>query len=132
MIRRNGMILALTVLFVGLSVTPASAFWGRWRRRRSRSSNVSVSVNINSSMSLQQICQNKASIQARRGRCFHPGGSMGGARYEGCGGGSTAQKALDNCCFSGARGSKGPRRTCIAQAVAQTSRGWFYATRLYR
>jgi hypothetical protein len=57
---------------------------------------------------------------------------MGGCNYEGVGGGRTPQAALNNCCYSGARGSKGPKRVCVAQAVAQASNGWFYACRLYR
>lgn len=37
---------------------------------------------------LTAVAYRKASMQARRGRMFHPGGSMGGARYEGVGVGS--------------------------------------------
>ena len=121
-------VLSLAVVFVFLAIVPESeAFiFKLFRRRRS----VSVSVNISGTN--QQICQQKASIMARRGRCFHPGGSFGTATYEGVGGGSSAQSALNNCCYSGARGSKGPKRFCIASAVVQASNGWFYACRLYR
>jgi len=120
----------LLCLFLVLSISSVADAWPRWRLfRRSRTSYSSASYRV--SGNAQQICQQKANIQANRGRCFHPGGSFGGAKYEGVGGGKTAQAALNNCCFSGARGSKGPRRTCVAAAVAQASNGWFYACRLY-
>ena len=35
--------------------------------------------------SLSAVAYNKASIQANAGQMYHPGGSMGGARYEGVG-----------------------------------------------
>lgn len=35
--------------------------------------------------SLSAVAHQKATIQANRGAMFHPGGSMGGARYEGVG-----------------------------------------------
>lgn len=121
-------VLGLVVLFVGLTFVPQSeAFIFRWARR-----NRKVSASYNVSGNAQQVAQQKANIQASRGRCFHPGGSMGGCRYEGVGGGKTAQAALNNCCYSGARGSKGPARACVAAAVAQASNGWYYACRLYR
>lgn len=121
-------LLSLVLLFVMTSVADA---WPRFRLfRRNRRSAVSSSSYSN--LSAQQIVQQKANIQANRGRCFHPGGGFGGCRYEGVGGGKTAQAALNNCCYSGARGSKGPKRNCVAAAVAQSSNGWWYACRLYR
>jgi hypothetical protein len=120
----------LTATFILLSVTPADAFiFRRWRNRRRRAN---VSVNVQISGNVQQIAQHKANIQARRGRCFHPGGSFGGARYEGVGGGSTPEAARRNCCYSGYRGSKGPRKTVVASAVAQSSNGRWFACQLYR
>lgn len=116
------------ILLVLFFASPADAFIFRWMRRNRRSA---VSSSYVVSGNVQQIAQQKANIQASRGRCYHPGGSMGGCRYEGVGGGKTAQAALNNCCYSGARGSKGPRRNCVAAAVAQSSNGWWYACRLY-
>jgi len=123
-------LISFVVVFTFLSFVPETeAFIFRWIRRNRRSA---VSSNYQVGGNVQQIAQQKANIQANRGRCFHPGGSFGGARYEGVGGGKTAQAALNNCCYSGARGSKGPRRNCVAAAVAQASNGWYYACRLYR
>ena len=122
----------LSLVLVSIFVSTADA-WPRWRLfRRSGTSYSSASTSYSTSTSIQQIAQNKANIQANRKRCFHPGGSMGGCKYEGVGGGRTAQAALNNCCYSGARGSKGPKRNCVAAATAQASNGWWYACRLYR
>jgi hypothetical protein len=66
----------------------------------------------------------KADMQARSGRCFHPGGGfVAGANYEGVGYSSVSpQDALNHCCNNG-----GP---VVAQAVAKGPGGW-YAVKQY-
>jgi hypothetical protein len=71
------------------------------------------------------LAQSKAEAQARSGRCFHPGGSLGGGSCEGCGFSSvSADDAVRHCCYWG-------QRTPIDIGVARGSNGW-YATVLYR
>ena len=71
------------------------------------------------------LAQSKAETQARSGRCFHPGGSLGGGSYEGCGFSTvSADDAIRHCCYWG-------QRTPIDIGVARGSNGW-YATVLYR
>ena len=69
--------------------------------------------------SLTKVAKHKASIQARRGRFGHPGGSMGGARFEGVGTGpnfiscyqySTTGKYAG---AASARGADGRRYYCL-------------------
>jgi hypothetical protein len=117
---RRGFLLSLILLvFVTQS---ADAFIFRLFRRGRRSS---VSVNVRIGGSPQQICQQKAQIQANRGgRCFHPGGSFGGCRYEGVGSGATAAQALNNCCYTG-------QRRCAASAVVRGRNGRYYACKLF-
>jgi hypothetical protein len=74
--------------------------------------------------SASDICLRKANAQAARGRVFHPGGSFGGARYEGCGSGRTAAAALANCCWSGSK-------RCVASAVVRGRNGMYFATKLF-
>jgi hypothetical protein len=82
-------------------------------------------VVVTEGSALYRLALRKAQIQASRGgRCFHPGGGFGGARAEGVGSASTAQGALNNCCFSG-------QRRCAAAAVVQSSNGRFYACKLF-
>lgn len=71
------------------------------------------------------VCQQKAALQARLCRMFHPGGSFGGGNYEGVGMASSAQAALNNCCYTG-------QRVCIGQAVCQGANGMFYACKIFR
>lgn len=73
---------------------------------------------------LYAICLRKANAQAARGRVFHPGGSFGGARYEGCGSGRSAAAALANCCWVG-------QKRCVASAVVRGRNGMYFATRLF-
>jgi hypothetical protein len=121
------LVVTLSVVFLFLAVVPESdAFIFRWMRRGRTQSSYSISGNP------QQVAYQKAQIQANRGRCFHPGGSFGGCNYEGIGGGRTRQAALNNCCYSGAPGSKGRKRVCVAEAAVQASNGWWFACRLYR
>lgn len=71
------------------------------------------------------LAQQKAQIQAQAGRCFHPGGSLGGGTHEGCGFSSvSADDAIRHCCYWG-------QRTPIDIGVARGPNGW-YATVLYR
>jgi hypothetical protein len=71
------------------------------------------------------VAKQKAQIAANRLIRGHVGGSLGGARYEGVGWGSTPQAALSKCCYSG-------RRPMVAQAVARGRDGNYYAVRLFR
>lgn len=66
----------------------------------------------------------KADVQARQGRCFHPGGGFtSGASFEGVGYSSASpQDALAHCCTNG-----GP---VVAQAVSHGPGGW-YAVKQY-
>lgn len=72
------------------------------------------------------LAQMKANIQARAGKCFHPGGGFGQhARYEGVGFSSVSpQAAINACCYAN---SKQP----VEVGVARGPRGW-HATVLYR
>lgn len=72
----------------------------------------------------QAIAAAKARLQAVAGRVFHPGGSMGGCNFEGCGSGSTPEQALANCC----RPASG---TVVAESVVRGN-GRYFATRLYQ
>ena len=74
---------------------------------------------------VQQVAQRKAKIAASRLIRGHVGGSLGGARLEGVGWGSTPQIALRKCCYSG-------RRIIVAQAVYKGRDGYYYACRLFR
>jgi hypothetical protein len=71
------------------------------------------------------LAQQKAQTQAQAGRCYHPGGSLGGGTHEGCGFSSvSADDAIRHCCYWG-------QRTPIDIGVARGANGW-YATVLYR
>ena len=89
-----------------------------------KSTAVQKSEAVQKSGSASDICLRKARIQAARGRVFHPGGSFGGCRYEGCGSGRTAAQALANCCWTG-------RKRCVGSAVVQGKGGMFFATKLF-
>lgn len=54
----------------------------------------------------------------------HWGGSFAGCTYEGVGCSTTAQGALNNCCYTG-------QKPLAASAVAQGSNGMFYAVKLF-
>lgn len=74
---------------------------------------------------VQSIAERKARIAASRSIRGHVGGSLGGARFEGVGWGTSPQMALRSCCYSG-------RRPVVAQAVYKGRDGYYYACRLYR
>lgn len=69
--------------------------------------------------SLTAVALHKASIQARRGVMYHPGGSMGGARYEGVGMGpwfTTCYQYATHATYAGAAsvtGANGQRFHCL-------------------
>ena len=73
----------------------------------------------------QCVANRKAKLAASRGIKGHVGGSLGGARFEGVGWGTSPQLALRSCCYSG-------RRPIVAQAVFKGRDGYYYACRLYR
>ncbi len=75
--------------------------------------------------SVQAVANRKAQIAANRLIRGHVGGSLGGARYEGVGWGTSPQIALRKCCYSG-------KRPVMAQAVYKGRDGLYYACRLYR
>jgi hypothetical protein len=54
----------------------------------------------------------------------HLGGGYGGANAEGVGCATTAQAALNICCFSG-------KRKLAAQAVVRGRNGMYYAVRVF-
>jgi len=62
----------------------------------------------------QSTADRKAQIQASRGRMYHPGGSMGGARYEGVGMGNQFLTCYLN--------SRGPFRAAAATRVGRNGR----------
>lgn len=71
------------------------------------------------------IAQAKAETQARAGRMFHPGGSMGSGTHEGVGFSSvSAEDAIRRCCYFG-------RLPVVETGVARGSNGW-YACVIYR
>ncbi len=71
------------------------------------------------------LAQQKAEIQARSGRCFHPGGSFGGGTHEGVGFSTvSADDAVRHCCYWG-------QRTPIDIGVARGANGWYTAV-IYR
>jgi hypothetical protein len=74
---------------------------------------------------VQCVAERKAKIAASRRIRGHVGGSMGGAKYEGVGWGTTPQIALRKCCYSG-------RRPVVAEAVYKGRDGYYYACRLFR
>jgi hypothetical protein len=70
------------------------------------------------------LAQAKAETQARAGRCFHPGGGLGGGTHEGCGFSSvSADDAVRHCCYWG-------RLPVREVGVARGPGGW-YATAIY-
>jgi hypothetical protein len=75
--------------------------------------------------SVQSVAERKARVAANRLIRGHVGGSLGGARFEGVGWGSSPQIALRKCCYSG-------RRPVMAQAVCKGRDGYYYACRLFR
>lgn len=68
---------------------------------------------------LTTIALHKAQIQASRGQVYHPGGTMGGARFEGVGMGqsfATCYQYATNATYAGAatvRGANGRRYHCL-------------------
>jgi hypothetical protein len=80
---------------------------------------------VSAGESVQQIAHRKAKIAAQRKIRGHVGGSLGTARFEGVGWGTTPQLALRKCCYSG-------RRLIVAQAVYKGRDGYYYACRLFR
>jgi len=73
----------------------------------------------------QCVAEKKARIAASRLIRGHVGGSLGGARFEGVGWGTSPQIALRKCCYTG-------RRIIVAEAVHQGRDGYYYACRLFR
>lgn len=118
--------LILGILLVGL-VADFSEARGRRRGRRSRVAYNNAQSHANGVAiggNAQQVAEQKASLQARRGWMGHPGGSMGGGTYEGVGFSTySAQAALNNCCNNGS--------TIIGQSAVRGANGW-YACRIYR
>lgn len=72
------------------------------------------------------ITRAKAEIQARAGRCFHPGGQfVPGASAEGCGMASTPERAITCACFWG-------QRAPLSIAVVQGANGYWHSCIQYR
>ncbi len=74
---------------------------------------------------VQCVAEKKARIAANRLIKGHVGGSLGGARFEGVGWGTSPKIALQKCCYAG-------KRPVMAQAVYKGRDGFYYACRLYR
>lgn len=116
------------LLVVVLAVLSVSTVEARgWRRGRIRQSySVSYSATYSFEGNAQSVCEQKASLQARLGRMFHPGGSFGGGSCEGVACAGDPDSALNSCCYSNSG------RTIIGQAVFQGANGMFYACRIFR
>ncbi len=118
--------MAMAVLFVTLLVVEADAR-PRWRPGilRSRSTAASARVSNRSwSGGPQEVATAKAERAAALGFKGHLGGGFGGGNAEGFGFSTTsAQHALNNCCFTG-------QRPVAGAAVARGRDGW-YAVKIY-
>ena len=127
MLRRTPTILAL-VLALFVADTAQAFIFRRARRARYCAPSSQYHGGGNAYQftgSAQAVAEQKAALQARMGRMFHPGGSMGGGTYEGVGMSSAgAAAALSNCCNNGA--------PIIGQAAVQGANGLWYACRIYR
>jgi hypothetical protein len=75
--------------------------------------------------SAQAIAQAKADIQARHGRVFHPGGSMGGGTFEGVGSSGSASH-INTCVPRGRRQLIG-----CASSYSSVTRTWYHC-RIWR
>lgn len=108
--------------FVALISLPCDArIFGR---RRGNVNNINI-TGVTFTGGAQAVCEQKAALQARLGRMFHPGGSFGGGNYEGVAMASDPTNALNNCYYYG-------QRQCIGAAVCRGSNGMYYACRIYR
>ncbi len=70
------------------------------------------------------LAQSKAERQAAMQRCYHVGGSFGGARYEGVGFSTVSgEEAVQRCCYS----NRSIRESGVAYGYNQRLRcyGWF-------
>ena len=89
-------------------------------RRRSNTTSNSYSY----SGGPQQVAERKAQQSAARGIKGHLGGGFGGANAEGVGfSTSSAQQALNHCCYTG-------QRRVAGSSVVRGSDGW-YAVKIY-
>ena len=115
------------LVVLGLVVLCSSAEARTWRLGRAvyRERTV-VTARYEFSGSAQQVCEQKAALQARLCRMFHPGGSFGGGSCEGVAMASDPTTALNSTCYSRSG------RVCIGQAVVRGANGMFYACRIFR
>lgn len=126
---RRSLVLSLLLVILFTSVSDGFIFKRLRQRRQNRRAPVVQRQQF--SGNAQAVAQQKANRMARINRIAHFGGSFGGARYEGVGSSTTKQGAYNNCCYSGARGSKGPRRIPVAAAWAQSRSGRWFCCRFY-
>lgn len=115
----------VTGIAVGVASTfacgEASAFLFNRRRRTNTVNTVNTQYT-----SPQHAADSKADIMAERGIFRHLGGGYGGGNAEGIGRASTANGALNNCCFTG-------QRTVLGQAVRWSEKLRSYiAVKIYR
>ncbi len=132
---------ALAAVVAALVVSDASAFGRRTRGTYQKyatvtnTETVTTPTTATSSTSTVEyaesgvarggLAQMKAEIQARLGKCFHPGGSLGDGTAEGCGFSSvSADHAIRSCCFYG-------RKQPLEIGVARGASGW-HACIIYR
>ncbi len=110
--------IGLAMLLVVLCVSSADA----WPRRASRS-RTSHSGTVFSG-GPQAVAEAKAQRSAAQRIKGHLGGGFGGGNAEGVGFSTTsAQHALNSCCFTG-------QRTVAGSSVVRGSDGW-YAVKIY-
>lgn len=113
--------IALAVLLVFVFVCDADA-WPR--RRRSTTYSTTYNTNISWSGGPQSVASAKAQYSASRRIKGHLGGGYGGANAEGWGfSTSSAQGALNSCCYTG-------QRRVAGSSVVRGSDGW-YAVKIY-
>jgi len=72
----------------------------------------------------QAAVADKAARMAAACRMAHLGSGYGGANAEGVGCATTAQGALNSCCFTG-------KRKLAAQAVVRGRNGMYYACKVF-
>ena len=116
------------LIVVALLVVTCASVEARGRRRgrvvyRERTT---VTESYAFSGDAQAVCEQKAALQARLGRMFHPGGSFGGGSCEGVAVAGDPNQALNSCCYSNSG------RTILGQAVVRGVNGLYYACRIFR
>ena len=118
-------IVAVAALLVAFASTDALARPSRFRNSRMAvPTRTYVQANVSSTGGPQEVASAKANRKAELGVKGHIGGGFGGCTAEGVGfSTSSAQAALNNCCFTGVR-------SLAASSVVRGADGW-YAVKLF-